>query len=159
MEPALVRIPPFAVAGLKVRTTNQLEQDPARARIPGLWQQFMEEQLAHTIENALPNSPLYGVYGDYENGKEGEFDVFAGVQVAVPPNNAGWLQVPSGWFLRFDGQADTPEACVKVVIGLWQAAWAYFDAPAPAYKRNFNLDFERYLNDGRIELHVGVTAL
>lgn len=34
MEPALVRIPPFAVAGLKVRTTNQLEQDPRVRAFP-----------------------------------------------------------------------------------------------------------------------------
>lgn len=158
MEPVLIRVNPFAVAGIQTRTSNALESNPARARIGPLWNRFMQEGLTQTIENALPNSPLYGVYGEYENGPEGEYDVMAAVQVAIPPSNAVWIQIPSGWYLRFDAGPVPPVDTVQTVIGLWQQVWAYFKAPNPAYKRNFTLDFERYLPDGRIELHIAVAA-
>lgn len=69
MQPLVVQLPGFYVAGQTVRTTNQDETRPETAKIPALWSDFFATS---------PATPVYGVYSNYASDAGGPFDVTAG---------------------------------------------------------------------------------
>ncbi|CDZ78015.1 Bacterial transcription activator, effector binding domain [Legionella massiliensis] len=148
-EPNLVVLNGFFVSGLSVRTKNTDEFNPATAKLPSLWQQFMASEIA---ENAV-NSKIFGVYSDYESDAEGSYQVTAGVSLndrTRKPGNSS-VEVKPGDYLVFKDQGVMPE----VVIKIWQNIWSYF-AETQGYQRNFISDFELYSGSDEVAVYIGV---
>lgn len=59
--------------------------------------------------------------------------------------------VPTGRYALFTSEAG-PAA--KVVYETWKRIWA--EPPTEEYTRNYWADFEKYRDDGRVEIYVGV---
>ncbi|MBV8570777.1 MAG: GyrI-like domain-containing protein, partial [Acidobacteriaceae bacterium] len=66
IEPKMKQLSAFLVAGTTVRTVNKDEERPESAKLPGLWSRFYAEALAAEVPHAIAESPIYGVYHDYE---------------------------------------------------------------------------------------------
>jgi predicted transcriptional regulator YdeE len=134
----------FLVAGLAVRTSNADEADPARAKLPTLWQGHAQDPRIRSL-GGLP----VGVYTDYESDATGAYTSLAGVRVRhagdVPPG-LRVVAVPAGDYLVFRSEGPVPQC----VLGGWQAVWKYF-ADNPSARRAFGTDAELY-GEGFVEV-------
>lgn len=142
MQPIMKQIDSFTVAGFAVRTKNSDEFDKETAKLPNLWQQFYTSNLAM-------NTPVFGVYSDYESDSNGPYCVTVGVTNA----NQGLhtVKVHSGKYLIFQGKGLMPQA----VIETWERIWTYF-AGESLYQRCFMTDFEAYGNGNEVLIYIGV---
>ena len=140
----------IAVAGITIRTTNAAEFNPATGKIAGLWGRFFSEGLFDTLPGKLAESPVYGVYSNYESDYLGAFDVTAGVATTQPE---GQLALQAGTYLVFKGAGPMPQT----VLQTWGTVWQYFQSN-PDVKRTYCTDYEAYLGTDTVEIHIGVQA-
>ncbi len=148
MQPQLQRLYPFKVAGLTARTTNRDENDPQAACIGSLWDRFFGERVYEKIPHRVDDMRLYGVYSGYEADVHGAFDITTGVAVADGPAS---VRIEGGNYLVFSAKGEMPQ----MVIGLWDAIWAYFEAH-PEIRRRYRSDFEAYSGPDEVAIHIGV---
>ena len=134
-EPYVLR-DPLIVVGLSVRTTNADEAQPARAKIPALWQRFYQDG-----HSAAVAGPVYGVYTEYASDASGPYTLIVGAASDAPSPAPPFVrvQIPAGRYLAFTSQGDVPAA----VVAGWQAVWEYFARP-DAPRRAYTADFELY---------------
>ncbi|WP_392588449.1 GyrI-like domain-containing protein [Serratia ureilytica] len=135
MQPLVVQLPGFYVAGQTVRTTNQDETRPETAKIPALWSDFFADS---------PTLPVYGVYANYASDASGPFDVTAGCEAK------SGLHIQPSRYLVFQARGAMPAA----VIAGWQAIWTYFEQH-PEIERRFLTDFEAYTGPEAVDIHIG----
>ena len=152
-EPKLVTVDGFNVAGLCVRTTNNDEFNPVTAKLPGLWQRFFSEDLINKIPNKISNSPILGVYSNYESDADGLYTLTAGVKTtcessALPLRS---ITVLPGNYLVFENKGIMP----NIVIETWEDIWRYFESHRNVI-RCYKTDFELYLNDEGIAIYIGI---
>jgi len=152
-EPQLLEKPFVTVAGISVRTLNRDEANPETAKLAAFWAKLRNENIPASIPGALANSPVYGVYSNYESDESGYYTVTAGVEVALNASLAGFtrIEISSGHYLVFSAKGSMPE----IVIKIWQRIWAYF-ADESIYLRRFNTDFEVYSSAEEVEIYIGV---
>jgi predicted transcriptional regulator YdeE len=149
-EPKLEHLDGFTIVGLRARTINRDEFNPATARLPLLWQQF-----ANFFPNQLQSTSVFGVYSDYESDESGFYSVTAGLMKNLVPTRAELTEitVESGSYLVFEGTGDMPQT----VIETWGRVWDYFSKDA-GYKRCYATDFELFQGADRVLIHIGVVA-
>ncbi len=152
-EPQLKDVPAFLVSGITVSTLNGDEAAPETAKLPGLWGRFYSEALAADIPHALKDSPIYGVYHDYESDYRARFRVTAGVAVSAPANGTGFdtIHVPAASYVVFTGRGPMP----NVVIETWQSVWNFFETSSN-FKRKYTVDFELYAGADEVAIHIAV---
>jgi predicted transcriptional regulator YdeE len=152
-EPQFIHVPAFLVSGITVRTLNRDEANSETAKLPGLWSRFFSEALAAEIPHALSDSPIYGIYHDYESDYRARFSVTAGVGVSAPADGTGFdtVQVPAASYLAFAGKGLMP----NVVIETWQSVWHFFEISSQ-YKRKYTVDFELYSGADEVAIHIAV---
>ena len=141
---------PIAIAGISVRTTNAAEFNPVTGKIPGLWGRFFSEGLFDKLPNKVADSPVYGVYSNYESDYMGAFDVTAGVATTQPKSQ---LALQAGQYLVFSATGPMPQT----VLQTWGVAWQYFQSH-PNVQRSYATDFEVYRSTDEVEIHIGVQA-
>lgn len=136
--------------GLSTRTNNRAEMSADSAKIGSLWQAFFESSQL----TAMLNSPMYGVYYDYESDMNGEFAVLVGKAIDAPveANHFTSLDLEAGKYLKFTGQGDMPQC----VIDLWGQVWGYFSANDCPHQRRYQTDFEVYLSATEVEIYIGI---
>jgi predicted transcriptional regulator YdeE len=148
-EPSYRDIDGFQVAGIAVRTTNEDEGDPAKAKLPGLWQRFATESAIHQLGGGGP----VGVITDYESDEKGAYTNLAGMrlveEVAIPPG-LRIVQIPAEKYLVFRSVGPLPQC----VIEGWREVWKYF-AHAKKPRRAFRTDFEQYGSDN-VEICISI---
>lgn len=148
----IVEIKGITVQGVSVRTRNADEAQPATARIGKLWADFGAQIAPRMAEGAQ----VYGVYHRYESDMNGAFDVLAGTDAPMAAADAGAaptrVDVVSGPYLVFDTQGPMPQA----VIEAWGRIWHYFADPHCPHTRAYTTDFERYGQEGTIEICIAV---
>lgn len=148
-EPKLVKMDPFKVSGLSVRTINSDEFNSATAKLPGLWERFYSLDL---MKQQDLNTPIWGVYSDYDSDMNGYYTVTAGLSsdetLLHPEFNTISIQTED--YLVFEGEGPMP----KAVIETWQCVWDYF-AKNKKYKRCYKTDFECYKGN-HIAIYIGV---
>lgn len=149
----LEHIEGFTVAGLRVRTINSDEFNPATAKLPQLWGRFFSEGIADGVPDRLDKNSIFGVYSDYASDDTGFYTVTAGVKVDPKQSHEGLekVNVETGEYLVFEGQGEMPQA----VIQTWGVIWSYF-AQKPRYKRRYLTDFELYQAHDRVAIYIGV---
>ena len=153
MQAKIVTLPPFFVAGLTVRTRNSDEFNPATAKIPALWGRFFATGVAENTPRRLPDSPVYGVYSEYENGADGLYNLTAGVAVDAAPGEGAGLEVEAGRYMVFEARGAMPQA----VVGAWMEVWTYFQQH-PEVVRSFRTDFEAYKGLSEAQIYIGVAG-
>lgn len=147
-----VQLEHFAVVGIEVRTSNEREMT-AEGVIGRQWERFMKENLAARIPQKAEAKPV-AVYSDYASDENGEYNYLLGARVsAIPEIPAGMAvrNVPTGRYAVFTSDAG-PAA--KVVPETWKRIWA--EPRTAQYTRNYRADFEKYREDGRVEIYIGV---
>jgi len=155
-EPRLVSLYGKYIVGWEVRTTNQDEMDPAKAKIPGVWKRVYKENLAGQIVEAKEPGVMLGAYTRYQSDTGGPYSLIVGAEVAdlenVPQGMAG-ITVLAQEYMIFTSCGDVPQS----VIDGWGAVWKYF-AEHTALTRAFTTDFERYDNSkpGVVEIYIAV---
>ncbi|KTC72569.1 Transcription activator [Legionella birminghamensis] len=137
-------IPPFTVTGFRVKTRNSEEFNPETAKIPMLWQDFFASELA-------TESPVFGVYSDYESDANGFYTVTAGVSQNIPDKTLNKVLITGGKYLVFEATGPMP----VTVINAWKAVWNYFEAHT-AVQRKFVSDFESYSSPEQVAIHIGI---
>ncbi|MEV4564024.1 GyrI-like domain-containing protein [Nonomuraea sp. NPDC049419] len=140
------------VVGFVVRTTNADEMDPARAKLPGLWQRAgAPGAFAHVPGRVDEN--LYAVLTDYESDHHGAFTQIVGTGVrTVPrvPEGMVAVRVPAGPAMKLEVRGQMPQA----LIDTWQQVWKHTESGgAPA--RAFTTDLEVHHPDG-VDLYLAV---
>ncbi|WLT33456.1 GyrI-like domain-containing protein [Geothrix sp. PMB-07] len=149
MEPRSVLLEPFTVSGHSLRTNNAEEADLAAARIPGLWERFMAEDLAGKLGGASP--AIHGVYSAYESDHRGSYQITVGVTVPHAQPAFDSVTVAAGRYLVFEGRGPLPQA----VMDTWARVWSYFENPE-APRRQFQTDFESYGPDDTVFIHISI---
>lgn len=151
MLPTLVHINSFIVSGPKTRTNNQAEMIPAQAKLPILWGSFIRENIKEQIPHQEKDSPVYGVYTNYQSDFQGDYDVIAGVKTtSADVGLFSSVHIAEGNYLLFEKKGTMPQ----VVMETWLAIWDYFSEPQ-SVTRLYTADFEIYKNDG-VAIYIAV---
>jgi predicted transcriptional regulator YdeE len=143
---------PVIVDGLSIRTTNADEAQPARAKIPALWQRFFEEGHSAAVPGAV-----YGVYTEYATDASGPYTLVVGGASdgrSAPEEPLVRVQIPAGRYLAFTSKGHVPAA----VVAGWQAVWEYFARP-DAPKRAYTTDFELYDPSALYEVRIYIAVM
>lgn len=61
----------FSVGGLKTRTTNTAEMNPATAQLGRLWSQFFSQDVMGKTPGRTADPRNFGVYAQYESDASG----------------------------------------------------------------------------------------
>lgn len=142
----------FVVNGLRSRTCNADEMQPATARLGRLW-----ADVAQTVlPVAAAQATIYGVYHHYESDASGAYDVLAGVdRVSAAAGHGGLdsVRVPDGHYLVFSAEGPMPQA----VQDAWAQVWRYFADPACPHQRAYSTDFERYEGTRTVRVFIALS--
>lgn len=142
------------VAGIQVRTNNRAELDPDSSSLDRLWEGFLGDGMPERIPDRAAGSPVYGVYSDYQDGRDGDYSVLAGVEVGDErkvPEAYQSVVIEAGEYLVFHARGRFSDT----VMETWSRVWRYFereDAPP----RRFVTDYEVYEGTDRLSIYVGV---
>lgn len=135
--------PAMLLIGIKARTNNQAEMDPASAKIGPTIGRYMGEGIADQIPNRTQPGVTYAVYTDYASDADGDYTYFIGEEVhshdAIPEGLTA-LTVPAQTYMRFTTDAGPmPDVCIQA----WQRIWN-MDANALGGERAYLADLECY---------------
>ncbi|QLZ69081.1 AraC family transcriptional regulator [Legionella sp. PC1000] len=149
ITPELIKVEAFQVSGLCERTKNANEFNPQTAKLPTLWQRFYASQIAMN----KPDSPIYGVYSNYESNTKGFYTVTAGIETRNSEiiNSFYTVIINKGNYLVFKNSGPMP----KAIIETWQAIWHFFDTQSDI-SRVYETDFEVYLGQEQCAVYIGV---
>ncbi|MEU0564921.1 GyrI-like domain-containing protein [Nonomuraea sp. NPDC005983] len=142
----------LTVVGFAVRTTNAEERDPARAKLPALWQRAGAPGAFAHVPGRLDEN-LYAVLTDYESDHNGAYTQIVGIGVrTVPrlPEGMVAVRVPAAKSLRIEARGQLPQAIVEA----WQQVWGHTESGA-APGRAFTTDLEVHHRDGA-DLYIAV---
>lgn len=130
-----VKIEPFKVIGIGLRTTN--ENNQAATDITQLWQRFLGKGLIEKIPNKV-DATIYSLYTDYEGDFTKPYTVFLGCRVT------DFSEIPEGLSGRsfkggtYEKSAARGDLMKGLVIKHWEKIWqADID-------RAYTADFEVY---------------
>jgi len=154
MGPVLASVTEKTITGISVRTNNKLESNPQKAVLPSFWDHFFENDLLEQIPGKIPDSPIYGVYSDYNSKKKGTYTVTAGVEAYNLDRGIGdfeTIKIEAGNYLMFKGNGPMPD----IVAETWQNVWNYFSKMSE-FKRVFRTDFEVYSSQEQVEVYIGI---
>lgn len=134
MQAQLVKVAPFQMIGISIRTTNQ--GGKAAKDIPALWQQFMQEQVFQKIPNKLEDK-VYVAYTDYEGDHNAPYTMVIGCKVdslEELPEGMAAFNFKGGDFDQYYRKGKLNE----IVIDQWMKIWTSDIA------RAYDADFEVY---------------
>ena len=148
-----VKIEPFKVIGIAVRTTNQDGQ--AGHDIQALWQKFMEQGIQEKIPNKVSNDIL-SIYTNYEGDYMQPYDTILGCKVSdltdIPDGMVG-QSFDGGNYAKFLTKGDLTKG---IVYNAWVDIWS------KPLARNYAADFEVYdqrsqnPNDAEVDIFLGL---
>lgn len=128
-----VKIEPFQVIGITVRTTN--ENGQAAKDIGDLWGRFMREKILEAIPNKIDNS-VYSIYTDYEADHTKPYTTILGCRVEnlneIPGGMTG-MSFDGGNYIKLSAKGD-------LMKGLIASKW--FEIWEMDLDRTYTADFE-----------------
>lgn len=130
-----VKIEPFKVIGIAVRTTN--ENNQAAQDIPVLWEKLMKENIVENIPNKIDNT-IYSIYTDYEKDHTKPYTTLLGCKVEnldIIPEGMIGKSFEGGNYVKFTPKGNLAE---DLVINEWIKIWNM------DLERIFTADFEVY---------------
>ena len=148
-----VKIEPFKVMGIWVRTTNQNYQ--ATKEIAELWQRFMSENILAKIPNKVDNT-VYSLYADYERDHTQPYTAILGCRVEnlneIPEGMTG-RSFDGGNYIKTTARGDLMKG---LIVNQWAKIFEM------ELDRTFTADFEVFgekaLNpsDAEVDFYVAV---
>ncbi|CAD0219420.1 GyrI-like domain-containing protein [Chryseobacterium sp. D764] len=130
-----VKVEPFKVIGISVRTTNENEQ--AAKDIPVLWEKMINEDILNSIPNRIDKT-IYSIYTDYEKDHTKPYTTVLGCKVEnldnIPEGMVGY-SFDGGDYVKFTTKGDLSKG---LVINEWLKIWEM------DLGRIFTADFEIY---------------
>ncbi|MFG3440828.1 GyrI-like domain-containing protein [Nonomuraea sp. NPDC047897] len=142
----------LTVVGFVVRTTNADELDPARARLPALWQRAGAPGAFAHVPGRM-DEHLYAVLTDYESDHYGAYTQIVGIGVRTAPRLPEGMvavRVPAAKAFRVAARGPMPQAIVEA----WQQVWKHTESGG-APPRAFTTDLEVHHPDG-VDLYIAV---
>jgi predicted transcriptional regulator YdeE len=136
--------PELMVVGRAIRTTNEAEADPEKAKIPGLWEEIRGEDLGKKVPKISDPELLVAVLYSYKSDYRGEYSQLVGVPVTTlseVPEGMNGLQVPAGSYAAIEVSGPMPYA----LIATWQQVWTAEDSGD--LKRAYEFDYELHRGD------------
>jgi predicted transcriptional regulator YdeE len=130
-----LKIEPFKVIGISVRTTN--ENGQAAQDIGHLWARFITEGIIDKIPGKVEHN-VYSIYTNYEKDFTRPYDVILGCRVSsveVVPQGMVALDVGGGQYTKFLSKGDLSKGAV---YNTWLEIWN------SDLKRAYSADFEVY---------------
>lgn len=128
-----VKIEPFMIIGISVRTTN--ENNQAAKDIGDLWEKFMSENVLEAIPNKIDNT-VYSIYTDYESDHTKPYTTILGCKVSnlhtVPGGMIG-KSFDGGNYVKLSAKGDLMKG---LIINKWVEIWNM------DLDRAFTADFE-----------------
>ncbi len=128
-----VKIEPFKVIGISVRTTN--ENGQAAKEIAGLWGRFMNEKILEAIPNRIDNT-VFSLYTDYESDHTKPYTAILGCRVEnlndIPDGMIG-KSFDGGNYVRLSAKGDLMKG---LIVNKWAEIWKM------DLERVFTTDFE-----------------
>ena len=145
----IVKITPFKVIGIAVRTTNDNGQSAKDIGV--LWQRFMSEGIAEKIPNKMDNEVL-SIYTNYQGDHTQPYDTILGCRVntleGIPAGMVGQA-FDGGTYAKYISKGDLTQGAVYET---WVEIWS------KNLKRVFTADFEVYgekaLNPTDVEVEI-----
>ncbi len=148
-----VKVEPFKVIGISVRTTNESGQ--AGKDIPLLWEKMISEDMPNSIPNRIENT-IYSIYTDYEKDHTKPYTTVLGCKVEsldyIPEGMVGY-SFDGGDYVKFTTKGDLSK---DLVINEWLKIWEM------DMGRLFTADFEVYgekaqnPSDAEVEIFIAV---
>lgn len=130
-----MKVEPFKVIGISVRTTN--ENGQAGKDIPVLWEKMMNENIINSIPNKIDNT-IYSIYTDYEKDHTKPYTTVLGCKVEnldnIPEGMIGY-SFDGGDYVKFTTKGDLSKG---LIINEWLKIWEM------DLGRIFTADFEIY---------------
>ncbi|MEJ5049481.1 GyrI-like domain-containing protein [Chryseobacterium culicis] len=130
-----VKVEPFKVIGISVRTTN--ENGQAGKDIPVLWEKMISEDILNAIPNKVDRT-IYSIYTDYEKDHTRPYTTVLGCKVenldTIPEGMVGY-SFEGGAYVKFTAKGDLSK---DLVINEWMEIWQM------DLGRIFTADFEIY---------------
>lgn len=141
MNYEIVTLEEKTIVGLETRTG--INDPKCQEKIGGLWNSFMGNGMASTINN----KKIELSYGVYSNYTETDYDVTVGMDVSKSENPELKTKViPSGKYAKFSIHGHV----VNDVAKAWEDIWAM------NLDRIFTADFEEYLDCEMENAHVNI---
>lgn len=143
MKKMTIKLPEIKLAGIKVRTNNVNEMNPAAAKISPTVQRYFHNELSANILNRKKMGTTFCVYTDYESDHTGDYTYFIGEEVssfADLPEDLATHTIPPQTYTKFTTE---PGPMPDVLIGAWHKIWGMTTADFGG-KRNYFADFEVY---------------
>lgn len=115
-----LKIEPFKVIGISVRTTN--ENGQAGTDISNLWARFMQEKIMEAIPNKIDHT-VYSIYTDYEKDHTKPYTTLLGCKVEslndIPDGMTG-KSFDGGKYVKLSAKGDLMEG---LIINKWIEIW------------------------------------
>ena len=145
----VTRINKLMIAGISTLTNNSNEFNEESAKIPALWDEYVEQKIDGQTFNKANNGYMFGVYSDYASDMDGDYKYTLGIEVTKPKKA---LVIEDERYLVFDKKGELPDT----VIETWQEIWSYFKSPECIYERAYKVDFEKYVKEDEIEIYISI---
>lgn len=130
-----VKIDPFQIIGISVRTTNENVQ--AASDIGSLWEKFMTEDISEKIPNKVSDE-IFSIYTNYESDHTKPYDTILGCKVSSLeniPKDMISQSFEGGTFAKFISKGDATKGTVyQTWVDIWNTELA----------RLYTADFEIY---------------
>ncbi|MBC8051695.1 MAG: effector binding domain-containing protein [Sphingobacteriaceae bacterium] len=128
-----VKIEPFMIIGISVRTTN--ENNQAAIDITDLWGKFMGENVLEAIPNKVDDT-IYSIYTNYESDHTKPYTTVLGCKVStltsIPDGMIG-KSFDGGNYVKLSAKGDLMKG---LIINKWIEIWEM------DLDRAFTADFE-----------------
>ncbi len=154
MQAQLVKIAPFQMIGIQVRTSNQ--NGRAAKDIPALWHKFMSEQIFQKVPNRVEDK-VYVAYTEYEGDHNSPYTMVLGCKVdnleEIPEDMVAY-RFKGGDYQEYNRRGKLNE----IVIDQWMKIWA------SDLDRTYDADFEIYdspnadPDNSSVQIYVGTKA-
>ncbi len=131
-----LKIEPFKLIGLAIRTTN--ENNKAACDLGKLWEQFYSEDIPSQIPTKESHE-IYAIYTDYQTDYTGYYTTIIGLKVSsldeIPEGLIG-REFIGGDYQKFVAKGKMPNA----VLDTWKEIWSKDNE----LNRKYTADFEIY---------------
>jgi predicted transcriptional regulator YdeE len=148
-----VKIEPFKIIGIAIRTTN--ENGQASQEIAELWQRFMSESVISKIPNKIDNA-VYSLYTEYESDHTKPYTAILGCKVENldnVPNGMIGKSFDGGTYFKTTTKGDLMQG---LVVNQWSKIFEM------ELDRTYDADFEIFgekaqnPSDAEVDFYVGI---
>ncbi|WP_257670769.1 GyrI-like domain-containing protein [Parapedobacter tibetensis] len=151
-----VRIEPFKLIGIGIRTTN--ENNQANKEIAELWQRFMGENILGKIPNKVDNT-IYSLYTEYEGDHTKPYTAMLGCKVkdlSVVPEGMIGKSFEGGTYIKTSTKGDLMKG---LIVNHWAKIWE-MDLDR-AYTADFDTFGEKAQNpsNAEVDFYVAINEL